>query len=106
MTDDTDAIADRIAELHNPEPEPEIPAYMLNQLTRADLEHMTPAQIVEASEAGRFAHMLGQLIPHDIELIQKATDNRALTVAEARRLHEIGRSDLVATYSHDRITKD
>jgi hypothetical protein len=98
----------RIAELNNPTADAadETPEHMKSQLTREDLNGMTPEQIEAAHDAGDLDQVLGRINPADRELIHRATNGQRITHAEAKRLHEIGQSELVANLPTTNITKD
>jgi hypothetical protein len=95
----------RIAELNNPQEVEETPDYLKTQLTREDLKGMTPEQIEAAHDAGDLDQVLGRINP-DRELIHRATNGQPISHAEAKRLHEIGQSELVANLPTSNITKD
>lgn len=100
---DIDRITDRIAELNHPaEPEP----VEEEHLSRDDLKTMTPQQIVDAYDGGELDPLLGRVTPGDAELITRATHKQTITSAEARRLAQLDRHDLIAALPHDRITND
>jgi hypothetical protein len=71
----------------------------LEQLTVADLAHMTPAQIDEARETGRLARLLG--VPDgEIALIDKARTG-VINGTDAGALNKLGRHDLVDAARED-----
>jgi hypothetical protein len=96
----------RIAELNNPAAVEETPDYLKTQLTREDLRGMTPEQIEAAHAAGDLDQVLGRINPADRALIHRATNGQPINHAEAKRLHEIGQSELVANLPATNITKD
>ena len=80
---------------------------MTDQLTRADLNGMTPEQITDAFDAGRLAVTLGQYAPDEAPLIDRARHG-AITRADIADLARLGRHDLIAAAVDDRriITKE
>ncbi|WP_106814262.1 hypothetical protein [Microbacterium timonense] len=80
---------------------------MTHQLSRDDLAGMTPAQITEAHDAGRFNDLIG-IDPADTALVQRASApdiRHTFTATEVRRLRALGRHDLVANITIDQITE-
>ena len=79
---------------------------MTDQLTRADLDGMTPEQITDALDAGRLAVALGQYAPNEAPLIDRAT-NGAITRADISELARLGRHDLIVdALDTNRIIKE
>lgn len=72
-------------------------------LGQADLSDMTPEQIVTAYDNGELDDLLARNTPGDTELLERATQRAVITRAELRRLSELGRTDLAAAYTPDRI---
>lgn len=73
-----------------------------DQLTRTDIAGMTPEEVVEAHDAGRFDVALGAS-PADAQLKQRARSGEPVTRADIRRLSELGEHQLIADIPIDRI---
>ena len=76
------------------------------QLTRADLDGLSPERIDEARQRGQLAELLGTP-PERIALLERAARLEPISRAELRELNSAGRADLVAAYAGhiDRVTK-
>ncbi|NLP85436.1 hypothetical protein HF576_16435 [Microbacterium sp. CFH 90308] len=75
-------------------------------LTREDIKGMTPEEVDAAYDAGDLDQALGRITPADQELVDRATNSQTITYTEAKRLHEMGHSELVANLPITNITKD
>jgi len=79
---------------------------LTGQLSRADIKDMTPEQIDQAYQGGKFNALLG-MPQEDAELIDRARDG-GIDMNDVRRLRALGQHELIADAYHANriITKE